>query len=285
MRDASNPGVAAVNAGDGPIVLLNGEDAGADALRMLALVNYGHFTSLQVRDGAVQGLGLHLDRLRQGNAELFDADFDADAVRGWMRQAAQARGGDCSMRVTLFSRQFDHRHALRPVGVDVLVSASAPLAPTSRSLRLQTRVFSRPVPQLKHVGTFPLVHHRRQALRAGYDDALFVDGDGPQARVSEGSFWNVGFWDGRQVVWPDAPALRGTSERLLQQGLAAAGVGQQVRPVVLADLAGFQAAFAANANGVQPVASIDGVVYPEEGWEPVLALLGAAARPAPAEPL
>lgn len=285
MGDASTRGVAAVNVGDGPIALLNGEDAGADALRVLALVNYGHFTSLQVRDGAVQGLDLHLDRLRQGNAELFDADFDAGQVRGWMRQAAQARGGDCSMRVTLFSRQFDHRHALRPVAVDVLVSASAPLAPASRPVRLQTRCFSRPVPQLKHVGTFPLVHHRRQALKAGYDDALFVDGDGPQARVSEGSFWNIGFWDGHRVVWPDAPALRGTSERLLQQALATAGVGQQVRPVAVAGLAGFQAAFIANANGLQPVASIDGVVYPAAGWGPVLALLGTTACQATWEPL
>jgi 4-amino-4-deoxychorismate lyase len=272
-----------VNTHAGPIVQLNGEDAGVEALRVPAQVNYGHFTSLQVRNGAVQGLDLHLDRLRHGNRELFDAGFDADTVRGWMRQAAQARGGDCSMRVTLFSRRFDPRDALAPVDVDVLVAASAPLTPATHPLRLQTRGFIRPVPQLKHVGTFPLFHHRRQALKAGYDDALFVDGEGAQAQVSEGSFWNVGFWDGSGVVWPDAPALRGTTERLLQQGLAAAGAGQSVRPVAVAELNGFRAAFAVNANGLQPIASIDGIGYPQGERGAVLALLEKAGRQAPWE--
>ena len=35
----------------------------------------------------------------------------------------------------------------------------------------------------------------------------------------EGTVWNIGFWDGRAVTWPQAPALRGTAERLLQAGL------------------------------------------------------------------
>ena len=268
-----------------PVALLNGQQAGADALRVLAQSNYGHFTSLQVRDGAVQGLDMHLDRLRQGNAELFDAGLDAAAVVGWMRQAALARGGDCSMRVTLFSRRFDHRQPLRPVAVDVLVAASAPLVPAAAPLRLQTRCFVRPVPQLKHVGTFPLSHHRRQALKAGFDDALFVDGEGPGAAVSEGSFWNIGFWDGDQVVWPQAPALRGTSERLLQQGLAQAGIAQVVRPVARAGLGDFLAAFATNANGVQPVASIDRIGYAAAAQDAVLALLADAGGRAPWEPL
>ncbi len=198
---------------------------------------------------------------------------------------ALARGGDCSMRVTLFSRRFDHRQPLRPVAVDVLVAASAPLVPTAAPLRLQTRCFVRPVPQLKHVGTFPLSHHRRQALKAGFDDALFVDGEGPGAAVSEGSFWNIGFWDGDQVVWPQAPALRGTSERLLQQGLAQAGIAQVVRPVTRAGLGDLLAAFATNANGVQPVASIDRIGYAAAAQDALLALLADAGGRAPWEPL
>ncbi len=58
-----------------------------------------------------------------------------------------------------------------------------------------------------------------------------------------------------------APALRGTAERLLQAGLEADGVGQVVRPVTVAELAGLQAAFASNANGLQPIRAIDGVEY------------------------
>ena len=75
-----------------PVALLNGMPADAEpsALRALAQSNYGHFTALRVRDGAAQGLDLHFDRLRQGNAELFGTGFDAAALRGWMREAAAA---------------------------------------------------------------------------------------------------------------------------------------------------------------------------------------------------
>ena len=159
------------------------------------------------------------------------------------------------------------------------------LPPTPRPLRVQVRSFLRPVPQLKHVGTFPLFHHRREALKAGYDDALFVDGEGQSARVAEGSVWNVGFWDGRQVVWPQAPALRGTTERLLQAGLAANGVGQEFRPVTVAELSGFQAAFATNANGLQSILAIDGVEYPANGHAGLEDLLRAALGRAPWEAL
>ncbi|KAF1685932.1 class IV aminotransferase [Pseudoxanthomonas broegbernensis] len=268
-----------------PTLLLNGApaDADGDALRALAQVNYGHFTSLQVRAGAAQGLELHLARLRQGSAELFDAALDEAAVRGWMALAAHEAGGDCSMRVTVFARTFDHRQPLREVVLDVLVAATAPLPPSTRTLRVQTRHFVRPVPQLKHVGTFPLFHQRRQAMKAGYDDALFVDGIGGAAQVSEGSVWNIGFWDGESVVWPQAPALRGTTERLLQSGLAAQGVAQQVRAVAVDELHGFRAAFATNANGLQSIRAIDGMDYaPDAGLH---AMLQSALHPAPWQPL
>ncbi|AKC87558.1 aminotransferase class IV [Pseudoxanthomonas suwonensis] len=268
-----------------PVALLNGAPADAEpgALRALAQTNYGHFTALRVRDGAAQGLELHFARLRQGNAELFDAALDEAAARGWMRQAADAAGGDCAMRVTVFSRHFDYRQPLREVALDVLVSAAAPAAPSTRALRVRTCRFLRPLPQIKHVGTFPLFHHRRQALKAGYDDALFVDGEGADARIAEGSVWNIGFWDGAGVVWPEAPALRGTTERLLQDGLKAQGLAQQVRPVTLAELPRFRAAFATNANGVQPIAAIDSVEYADA--PELMRLLAAAAAHAPWDPL
>ena len=268
-----------------PVALLNGAAADADpaALRALAQVNYGHTTTAQVRGLAVQGLDLHLARLRQGNAELFDAGLDEPALRGWMAQAARAAGGDCSLRVTVFSRDFDHRQPLREVALDVLVAASTPQPPRTQPLRVQAREFLRPVPHLKHVGAFPLFHHRRQARKAGHDDALFVDGAGPRARVVEGTVWNIGFWDGRAVTWPQAPALRGTAERLLQAGLEARGVEQVRRPVTVDELPAFRAAFACNANGVQPIVAIDAVDYAEA--PELLRMLAGAGAHAPWEAL
>lgn len=246
-----------------PVALLNGAPADADpqGLRALAQVNYGHLTSLPVRAGSAQGLDRHMARLRQGNAELFDAALDEGAVRGWMAQAARQAGGDCSMRVTVFARGFDHRRPLQPLALDVLVVATAPQPPRTQPLRVTSRDFLRPVPHLKHLGSFPLFHHRRQAQQAGFDDALFVDGHGAQARIAEGTVWNIGFWDGRSVTWPQAPALRGTAEQLLQAGLAAAGVAQTRRVVTVGELPAFRAAFACNANAVQPIIAIDAVDY------------------------
>lgn len=232
---------------------LNGKPATADDLRALALVNYGHYSSMQVRDGAVQGIELHEQRLQAGTRELFDSILDFAAVRDQMR-AAVAIAPDCTLRVTVFSRSFDYRKPTGSFAPEVLISLSPPASSSARALRVKSFEFQRPLPHIKHVGTFPLFHYRRLALGQGYDDALFVDGQG---RVSEGSVWNLGLWDGAQIVWPEAPALRGTSEQLLQAGLRESGVVQGVRQVRLPELGGFRAAFTSNASGIQSIARID----------------------------
>ena len=98
----------------------NGQPAQVEDL-LPALVNYGHFTSLQVRGGAVQGLDLHLARLSQATRELFGSELDMAQVQGWMAQALQQAGlADASLRVTVYSRHFDFRSPLATVPVDVL---------------------------------------------------------------------------------------------------------------------------------------------------------------------
>jgi len=237
-------------------VYCNGHRASADDLAG-ALVNYGHFTSLQVRGGAVQGLDLHLRRLRQGTEELFGSTLDGTRVQAWMQAALQAEDVvDASLRVTVFSRAFDFRKPLQPVPVDVLVAVAPPASAPASPRRVCSVHYQRELPHLKHVGTFALFQHRRQALQAGFDDALFVDAQG---LVSEGTTWNVAFGRGGDLVWPQAPALRGTQERLLQAGW---GREPQLAPVRLDDLAGFDAAIACNAAGVWPIGSIDGVAFP-----------------------
>ena len=179
-----------------------------------------------------------------------------DAARAALRDAVRAAGGDCSLRATVFAPDFDPRRPDRPLLPVLLASTAPPSALPASPLRVCSTVFSRPLPQVKHIDTFPLFHLRRVALRAGFDDALFVDADG---RIGEGSTWNIGFWDGQSVVWPAAPALRGTAEALLCDGLDVLGIARQVREVRLADLSRFHAAFACNATGVMAVASVDGV--------------------------
>jgi len=241
------------------IVLCNGRHAEADDLRTLALRNYGHFTVMQVRARAVLGFDLHLRRLREATRELFATTLeDARVVDGLRLAFDKAAMADCTARVTVCAPAFDFRDPLRAVDVDVIVAITAPGEPDPAPLRLKSFRYQRALPQVKHVGTFPLFHFAREARRAGYDDALFVDACG---RVSEGSIWNLGFWDGDGVVWPEAPALRGTMEQLLVAALEEAGVPQVRRPVHLADLARFTGAFTTNSRGIRPVSEIDGVLF------------------------
>ncbi|WP_350259989.1 aminotransferase class IV family protein [Stenotrophomonas riyadhensis] len=221
-----------------------------------ALVNYGHFTSLQVRGGAVQGLDLHLARLSQATRELFGSELDVAQVQGWMAQALQQAGlADASLRVTVYSRRFDFRNPLATVPVDVLVAVSAPVALVAPK-RVRSVVWQRELPQIKHVGTFGLFAERRAAMGGGFDDALLVGSDDC---ISEGTTWNLAVHDGHQLLWPRAPALRGTAESLLKQHWP----GPQVtRPLPRAALAGVKAAFACNASGLWALEAIDEHVLP-----------------------
>lgn len=237
-------------------VTCNGRPAQVDDL-LPALVNYGHFTSMQVRRHGVQGLDLHLTRLSQATRELFGSELDVVQVQAWMAQALQQAGqGDASLRVTVYSRHFDFRNPLAAVPVDVLVAVSAPVALIAPK-RVRSVVWQRDWPQIKHVGTFGLFAQRRAALAAGFDDALFVTADG---QISEGSTWNLAVHDGQRLLWPQAPALRGTAEALLQRHWPGA---QAIQPLRLADLTGVKAAFACNASGLWALEAIDGQALPD----------------------
>jgi len=259
---------------------LNGAPAGVDDLRHVAQVNYGHFTSMQVRAGAVRGLGLHLERLQRATLELFGRPLDLAATREWMRRAAGA-DADLSLRVNVFSRRFDRDRPGTPAAPDVLVAAGPARAIAPQPLRVASVRYVREAPHIKHVGTFGLFLHKRLAQAQGCDDALFVDAGGA---VAEGTIWNVGFYDGERVVWPDAPALDGISMQLLKAGLRACGVASVVRRVALAEVGAFRSAFFTNASCTAvPIASIDGTALRVD--EALLRLLDAAMATQPAERL
>ena len=238
---------------------LNGAPVQVGELRTLALVNYGHFTSMQVRERCVRGLDLHLERLAQATRELFGCELDRAHARECLRHALGAESRPLSARVTVFARTLDRERPLANVTPDILVSLSAASSPAVKPVRIQSFRYQRELPTIKHVGTFPLFHYRRLAQQAGFDDALFVDADG---LVAEGSTWNIGFHDGQGIVWPQAPQLAGVAMRLLQAGLVRLRVASTTRPVRLQDVANFSAAFLTNSNTIaRPIACIDDVDF------------------------
>lgn len=223
----------------------------------------GHFTTMQVRRRAVQGLGLHLKRLGDATRELFDAGLDESRVRAAMIAALDAqRLDEATMRITVGST---NTLDASPVGdcdaPRILVTLSAPLVHAPQPLRLGSVEYQRTLPHIKHTGTFASHHYRRLARRDGFDDVLFVAAEG---RVLEGSFWNIGFWRGPVVVWPEAAALRGVGEQQLQAGLSAAGMAQSTEFVTLAALAGLDGGFIVNSRGVRAVEAVNGCAWPAD---------------------
>ncbi|MFG2348683.1 aminotransferase class IV [Streptomyces phaeochromogenes] len=231
---------------------VDGAPATVDALQSLALLNYGHSTAMQVRGGAVRGLDLHLRRLDTATLELFDVPLETSVVRARMRSALARCGGDATVRVYVFGSD-------PPPGVSTLVLVEPPREPDSQPRALQSVAYQRPVAHLKHVGTFGKLYHERRAAAGGYDSILLTSANG---LVIECATTNVGFFDGKHVVWPEGPALQGITMTLLEEHLEAHGIASRHTPVHLSQAVGFNGVFTANSRGVTPVGRIDDVKVP-----------------------
>ncbi|WP_411078919.1 aminotransferase class IV [Streptomyces sp. cmx-18-6] len=265
-----------------PHVEMDGHPATADDLRVPALFGFGHFTAMQVRDRAVRGLGLHLDRLAGANEELFHLPLDGSLVRELILRALDSAGlRDASVRV----------QGLLPPGesrtrVMVTVREAAVMASGARSL--MSVPYARAVAHIKRPGEFGQTYYGILAARAGFDEALLT---GPGGVVTEGAITNIGFWDGTSVVWPDAPALMGVTMALLERGLAEAGEPSVRRAVTLDGLRDYRGAFICNSQGIAPVRRIDDVEFAgddealEEVMEGLMGRLEAAYGSAPADTL
>ncbi|MGH3602481.1 MAG: aminotransferase class IV family protein [Pseudonocardiaceae bacterium] len=242
----------------------------------LALVNYGHYTSMRVDDQRVRGLTLHLERLMRDCRRIFDADLDPDRVRHLVRRALAETAGSVVVRVTVFDPDLELGRPGADAAPQLLVTtrpaAMAPLPP----LRLQSAPHCRELPEVKHVGLFGSLRWRRVAQRNGFDDALFID---TEAAISEAATSNIGVVDGDRIVWPQADCLHGVTMRLINQARQAQVA---TAPVTLSDLTGVDAVFATNAAvGVRSVSAVDGIQWAHE--HPVLDVLRRQYADIPSE--
>jgi branched-subunit amino acid aminotransferase/4-amino-4-deoxychorismate lyase len=240
-------------------VEINGAPPTVEALHLAVVGNHGHYTSMQVRDRAVAGLDLHLARLREASAEVFpDSPAPADGTVVELIDHALGNRRDASVRVTVLP------------GMEIMVSVGAPVQDTARPpLRVRTIRYERELPHLKHRATFGLTHHHLAARRAGFDDVLFTGYDGA---VLEGSVWNVAFWDGDRIVWPEAPMLAGITMQVLRRGLRELGIPDATARITAGALTGLTGAAAVNSHCPgQPIAAVDDVSLPAYG--PLTALL------------
>jgi branched-subunit amino acid aminotransferase/4-amino-4-deoxychorismate lyase len=239
---------------------LNGAAPTADELRALALAGYGHFTAMQIRDGKVRGLALHLARLEAANAELFGTGPGSDQIRACIRHAlgagsaGQAATADASVRVHVQQPDPDQPPSL-------LVTVRPP-GGLRAEFRLQSVPYQRSVAHIKHLGDFGQHYYGLQAERHGFDDALLT---GPDGLISEGAMTNIGFFDGNAVIWPAAAMLRGITMQLLQQALERQSGPARHSPVRLAELGSFASVFACSSRGIAAVTQVDDRTLPVDG--------------------
>ncbi|TDD62370.1 aminodeoxychorismate lyase [Kribbella antibiotica] len=212
------------------LLLLNGEPLHTVPPALLRATSYGHFSSMQVRGGRVDGLDLHFERLDRSSREVFGQSLPADRIRRELRLAAIA---DCSLRVNVFSGAGE---------LDLLIRVSPPVEPATDPVGLRLVEHQRALPHLKHTGTFDLIYFG--------DDALFHTAAG---EISEASIWNICFARGTTIVFPAAPVLNGIRQQVLQRGLSAF----TTQPVLVSELGGYDAAYLTNSiDPALPVASI-----------------------------
>lgn len=237
-----------------------GRAATADELAPLAFAGFAHFTAMQVRDGKIRGLDLHLERLRSASMTLYGrAQSDVEVRRG-LRDALKNGPADLSLTATMYQPpgEFVRDADMEP---DMLVRAGPVSSGPNGPLTLATFEHERFLPDIKHVGEGAKTYFLRQAARLGFDDAAFVDRRG---RISEASIWNLAFWDGGAVVWPDAQMLVGVTMQIVRRQLDRLGIRQRVQAIALADLPTMAGAVVMNSwtPGVA-VTRIASVAFPQ----------------------
>jgi branched-subunit amino acid aminotransferase/4-amino-4-deoxychorismate lyase len=232
---------------------IDGRSATLERLSAAAPAGYGHFTAMQVRNGRVRGLGLHLARLDAANREMFGAGLDTAVVAGYIRHALGGQTRDASVRVYVYET---------PDGLAVMVTVRPPGTMAPDVWRLQTVPYQRSLAHIKHLGDFGQGYYGRLAHSNGFDEALLT---GPDGIICEGSITNIGFSDGTGVLWPDAPALAGITMQLLERALAERGVPSRRAPVRVSDLGSFAGAFVTNSHGIAPVGQVDDLILPVDG--------------------
>lgn len=259
---------------------LDGRPATAADLAPLAFAGFAHFTAMQVREGCVRGLDLHLGRLRAASLALFGRALPDDQVRAHLRAAIADGPAELSLTATMFSRAGE----FTPAGVDddpAVLVRTGPAADGPRGpLRLMAVRHTRPLAAIKHVGEVVKTHYLRRAVDEGFDDAAFVDEAG---RLAEATIWNLAFFDSEAVVWPEADMLHGVTMAIVRRQLARLGVPQRHRPVTPETLDGLAGAVMNSWTPGVAVRGVGPVDLPVS--EAFLAHLHAAYRNEPAVPI
>lgn len=223
----------------------DGQPASSTDLAPLAFAGFAHFTALQVRDGQVRGLDLHLQRLREASMAMFGRALADEDVKNYLRSALRPdHTGSVSLTVTVYSAagEFTAVDGMEPLRM--LARTSTPYSGPQGPLRLDIVNHERVLPEVKHVGEIAKTWFLRKAVERGFDDAAFMNTKG---HLSEATIWNLAFWDGSSVLWPQAQMLRGTTMCIVMRQLERMGISQRHADITMELLPSLQGAVVMNS--------------------------------------
>jgi len=226
------------------VALIDGRPANATDLSQLSFAGYAHFTAMQVRQGKVRGLDLHLERLRTASTELFGHAHEEEEVRRLLRAAIGKNAPDLSLTATAFPSMGEFTDGATRCKPSMLIRTSPASSGPEGPFALAVVEHERFLPHIKHTGEAAKTFYLRHATQTGFDDFVLQDSDG---RLSEGSIWNLAFWDGDAVIWPEAKMLVGTTQNIVRRQLETRGVPQRTDPVTVTDLYNMKGAVIMNS--------------------------------------
>ncbi|WP_022963753.1 aminotransferase class IV family protein [Halopseudomonas pelagia] len=244
---------------------INGQPATHPELISLAFAGFAHFTAMQVRDRKIKGLDLHLARLRNASVSFFGRALADEQLLSYIRSSIEDGPKDQSLTVTVFSPKGEFTAASMDAEPAALIRTGPPSQGPDGPLRLST-------------GESGKTFYLHQAIRQGFDDAAFVDSRG---HLSEATIWNLVFWDGDAVIWPEASMLRGTMMGIVQRQLERLDIPQRHEAITFERLRELSAAAVMNSwtPGIA-VTAIAATVFAEAA--PFISLLHEAYEAEPA---
>lgn len=222
---------------------LNGKQVTTADLQALMALQFGHFTAMQVRHKQVKGLERHLHRLEQSSKKLFGCHMPANRIMTCLRNIL-TDDEPCSIRINIFTRNF-YKPVIQEDDLQVLITRSAPAAAATAPIRVKTEHFERLLPDVKYAGIVSgILAYQRDAKNAGYDDVLYINA---AQQIAEGSIWNIGFYNGKEIILPATAALPGIGIQLMGHALQSVGIAVNTRVVPLAEVPQLQGAFYTNS--------------------------------------
>lgn len=254
-----------------PAIWVNGERLPADARhvsardRGLTLAD-GVFETMRARRGVIFRLDRHLARLER-SLDLLQVPWPAD-LRAWVDAAlADAARGDASIRLTVTRGPAPGGVTPPPAATPTVIVAINPFpsfAPALYASGLTAHVASGRRNErsltcgLKTLGYTDAVVAMLEAMRAGADDALFLD---TESHCSEATSSNLFAWTGTELVTPPAScgALPGITRATVMEIAAAQGLRVAERAFGLDDLFAAREAFLTSSlRGIAPLVRVDG---------------------------